>query len=136
MLVEAILRCLIKLVHLLDKGSIFFKHLFWISVVVMQVRVCVCVCVHICGSTAKWSGHWLSNQIVAGLIPAQDTWPCCFLKQETSLIMLSLMPLGTWEANVKLQSMSSDFRCPHRHPGGWYSPCASPPPGGFTSTGS
>ena len=55
MLVEAILRCLIKLVHLLDKGSIFFKHLFWISVVVMQVRVCVCVCVRVCAYVRKHS---------------------------------------------------------------------------------
>ena len=53
MLVEAILRCLIKLVHLLDKSSIFLKHLFWISVVVMQVCMskcvcCVCVCMCVC----------------------------------------------------------------------------------------
>jgi len=67
MLVEAILRCLIKLVHLLDKNSIFLKHLFWISVVVMQV--CMCMSMYITSGLLATAAATKMYSILSGPHP-------------------------------------------------------------------
>jgi len=102
----------------------------WLHIFYLWPPTRLCVCAHMCvwGSIARWPGHRPHNREVVGLIPSWTTFVLLFpwarnlltLLQSTQLLIWgcgglvstreaahpAITSMDTWEANVKLLSMS------------------------------